>query len=128
MQLFKFIPALFVAGALIAPTASAQQSVPEGTELARLAEEANTPAAHANVAKQYRARANELTLAAQRYEADVKRLETKRFPVEHKQMVTANRPLMRARQQAMEARRGALEARTQAALHTQLSVELMAAR
>ena len=133
MKVIRIAQMLALAGIMTLPTvAMGQDSKPadgKGSEIARLAETADTPAKHADVAKQFRARAADLTAAAVKHEAEVKRLERERFPVEHKQPAAlANRPLMRERQLAMEARRGAREALAQAELHTQLAVELLASR
>lgn len=94
-----------------------------------MAAAAASPKEHTEVARQYRVRAADLTAMAAKHEAEVKRLERQRFPFEHKQPAAiASRPLMRERQLAMEARRAAREALAQAELHTQLAVELLAAR
>lgn len=127
MRLFSIIQAFALVGILAVPTmAAAKDGKDAGTSLALLAEEAKTPAEHAEVAKQYRAQADDLTATAEHHEAQVKKLERARFPVEVKQMRLGNSPVDRERRLAMEARRGAREAREKALHHTQLAVELMA--
>lgn len=129
MKLFRFIPALALVIGLGVPATLGAQSSAATSELARLAAEADTPAKHTQVAKQLRAKAADLNAKAVKHEAEVRRLERQRFPVEHKMPpALAHRPTMRERELAMEARRGAREALAQADMHTQLAVELLAAR
>ena len=129
MKLFRIIPALALVIGIAVPVSLQAQTTGTTSDVARLAEEADTPAKHTQLAKQLRARAADLNAKASKHEAEVRRLERQRFPVEHKMPpALANRPLMRERQLAMEARRGAREAVSQAELHTQLAVELLAAR
>jgi hypothetical protein len=104
------------------------QKTTDVARLERLAVEANTPSRHADVARQFRLRAEELNAKAVRHEAEVKRLRAARMPHEHKIPEAVQQPLAREREQALQARRAAREAAQMAQRHTNLSVELLASR
>ena len=127
MKRFALIPAMILMAGVMVTNPSAQSST-DATQLARLSESATTPAAHADVARQYRSLAADLNAKATKHEAEVKRLAKLRQPLDFKNPTLSDRAISRERQQAMDARRGASEASTQAQLHTQLAVELMASR
>ena len=120
------LSAFIVTAAIAVPTVAAQSS--KASQPDQIVVDAKTPSAHAEAARQFRARAADLNAKAVRHEAEAKRLYSNRFPVEHKQTAMANNAWNRERQAAIDARRGAREAAEQAALHSDLAVELLAAR
>lgn len=120
------VSALIVTAAIAVPAASAQSSTTSQSD--QIVVNANTPSAHADAARQFRARAADLNAKAVKHEAEAKRLYNNRFPVDHKQTAMASNAWNRERQAAIDARRGAREAAAQAALHSDLAVELLAAR
>jgi hypothetical protein len=123
----KRIPLIFAAAILsVAPVIGATPTV-ERSKLEKMAEAADTPKQHVEVAKQYRLQAEEFERKAAKHDAEARKLQTAPGnPMAQKWPAMVSRTPRKERQLAMEARRAAAECLEAAERHIQLSVEKLA--
>jgi outer membrane lipopolysaccharide assembly protein LptE/RlpB len=95
----------------------------EPVALEAMAREADTPREHAQVAKQYRLRAEDFQAKAAKHEAAARTLRNNRNPMSHKWPAMANGGRERESQLAVQARRAAQECFAIADRHVSLAVE-----
>jgi hypothetical protein len=96
----------------------------DAKKLEMIARDAKTPAQHANVARQYRLRAEALEAKAEQHEAEARKLMTSpRIGVEGKNPSMARNTWQRERSLAEQARRQSREAYKIADRHLFLTVE-----
>jgi len=110
---------------LAAPGIAADSLIAPET-LQTLEREADTPAEHATIAKQYRLRAESFETQAIKHEAKVRQYTNAAGPMVHKWPAMAPRALQKEKELAVEARRAARENRELAQRHMGLSVEALA--
>jgi hypothetical protein len=109
---------------LLAVPAAAVEPAPDATKLEAMAREAQTAPEHAEVARQYRLRAESLEAKAEEHEAAVRKIANRPvIGLEGKWPAMVRKPGERQRQLAMQARRGAREAYALADRHLRLAVE-----
>lgn len=93
-------------------------------EIQTMAKNATSGSDHANVARHYRLRAEELEAKAKRHEEEARKLEKQPLPgMAYKWPAMVPRPAEKERRLAMQARRAANEASKLAARHLHLAVE-----
>lgn len=99
--------------------AGAAEAKKNGKQLRAMAKQASTPAAHREVARDYRTWADQLDHKARKHEAEAERLakDTSYNPMRQKWPAIAAGPLERHRHLAAQARRAANEARLLAEEH-----------
>lgn len=107
-----------------APAAQANGALLEDAQLVELARTATTPQLHAQVAKQYRLRAETLEAAAAKLEASAARAVAARPPITHKFPSAFGTSSEGERQRAVQTRQAAQQARTLAQWHLSRAVEL----
>jgi hypothetical protein len=118
------LSAMAVAGLMVMPAAmSGSEPVKESAALEALAKKADTPKEHANVAKQYRLRAEALEAKAAEHEANAKKMRNNTNAMSHKWPAMVNNGWQRESQLAVQARRAAQECYAIAAKHVSLAVE-----
>lgn len=124
----KFAMGILIAGAAIMPwdQAKASDDIAVAEALERRSKEADSPKEHAQLAKEYRLRAEDLEKKAAKHQATANKLRGPNAPLNpmaHKWPAMANGGWQREEQLAMQARRAAEECREQAVKHLSLAVE-----
>ena len=125
MKIRSMMGTLVLTVAVVLPITGAEPVV-EASKLSALARDAQTPAEHAAVAKQYRLRAESFEAQAAEYEQSAKRRQQAAGPMIHKWPAMAPPAVQKDKQKAVEARRAARESRELAERHLRDSVESLA--
>jgi hypothetical protein len=113
-----------IAGLALLPTdIHGSEPVKESAALELKAKQADTPKEHAEVAKQYRLRAESLEAKAAKHEEAARKLRNNTNVMAHKWPAMVNNGWQRESQLAVQARRGAQECYALAAKHVGLAVE-----
>jgi hypothetical protein len=103
--------------------ARGSEPMQEPVELTAMARAADSPREHAQVAKQYRLRAEEFEAKAAKHEAAARKLYNHRSPLSFKWPAPAGTGWKRESDLAVQARRAAQECYASAARHVGLAVE-----
>lgn len=99
------------------------EPVKSSAALETLAKQASTPKEHAQVARQYRLRAEALEAKAVQHEENARKMRTSSNPMAHKWPAMVQNNWQRESQLAVQARRAAQESHAIAAKHIGLAVE-----
>ena len=102
---------------------SGSEPIKEAAALEAMAKEADTPKEHAQVAKQYRLRAEALEAKAAKHEDNARKMRNSTNAMSHKWPAMVNNSWQRESQLAVQARRAAQECHAIAARHVGLAVE-----
>ncbi|MCW5966359.1 MAG: hypothetical protein KIT83_20145 [Bryobacterales bacterium] len=101
-----------------------QRAFADTSALERMAESAQCAAEHAEVARGYRLRAEQLEAKAVKHEKNATELEARpKGPMHHKWPAMAQKPWAKERDMAMQARRAANESQLLADKHLRLGME-----
>ncbi len=104
--------------------ANTERAFADSSALERMAESAQCAAEHAEVARGYRMRAEQLEAKAVKHEEKAKELEARpKGPMHHKWPAMAQKPWSKERDLAMQARRAAKESQLLADKHLRLGME-----